>query len=135
MQVWPGLWEYLRLALPCVAMVAVEWWSFDPQIQFQRVLPQHPVNSCDTLDAQELLGLMAGYFHSPETCQLNMGIWGFSALESLPVASLLGWGDGVMGQDQLAAHVTAANVSAMLYLSGSGAQKATAALVGGRNTN
>lgn len=31
--------------------------------------------SCDTLDAQELLGLMAGYFHSPETCQLNR--WGF----------------------------------------------------------
>ena len=73
-RVWPGLWEYLRLALPCVAMVAVEWWSF------------------------ELLGPMAGYFHSP---------------------------------DQLAAHVTAANVSAMLYVCGSGAQKAASALVGG----
>ena len=27
-QVWAGLWEYLRLALPCVAMMAVEWWAF-----------------------------------------------------------------------------------------------------------
>ena len=35
-----------------------------------------------------------------------------------------------MSQDQLAAHVTAANVSAMLYVCGSGAQKAASALVG-----
>lgn len=38
MQVWPGLWEYLRLALPCVAMLAVEWWSFDPQINIYRMI-------------------------------------------------------------------------------------------------
>lgn len=73
-RVWPGLREYLRLALPCVAMMAVEWWAF------------------------EFLGLLAGYFHSPE---------------------------------KLAAHVTAANVNAILYLAGTGAQKAASALVGG----
>ena len=27
-EVWPGLKEYLRLALPCVAMMAMEWWAF-----------------------------------------------------------------------------------------------------------
>lgn len=28
-QVWPGLLEYFYLAVPCVAMQAVEWWAFD----------------------------------------------------------------------------------------------------------
>ena len=27
-EVVPGFKEYLRLALPCVAMMAVEWWAF-----------------------------------------------------------------------------------------------------------
>ncbi|CAK9113529.1 Protein DETOXIFICATION 37 (AtDTX37) (Multidrug and toxic compound extrusion protein 37) (MATE protein 37) [Durusdinium trenchii] len=74
-RVWPGLLEYFYLAVPCVAMQAVEWWAF------------------------ELIGLFAGYFHSPE---------------------------------KLAAHVAACNVSNILYLAGTGAQKATAALEGGR---
>lgn len=68
-----GLWEYLILALPGVAMTAAEWWAF------------------------ELLGLCAGYLHSAS---------------------------------KLAAHVTAANISSMLYLTGTGAQKAASTLVG-----
>lgn len=71
---WDGLQEYLWLALPVVAMMAVEWWAF------------------------EMLSLAVGYFHSRE---------------------------------KLAAHVTAVNVASILYLAGTGAQKATATLVGG----
>lgn len=66
----------------------------------------------------------------------DLWIFSFGISPSSCAAEPLGWwGDGVMSQDQLAAHVTAANVSAMLYVCGSGAQKAAAALVGGRNRN
>lgn len=49
--------------------------------------------SCDTLDAQELVGLMAGYFHSPETCQLkrwDLGIFSFGISPSSCAADPLG---------------------------------------------
>ena len=66
----------------------------------------------------------------------DLWIFSFGISPSSCAAEPLGWwGDGVMSQDQLAAHVTAANVSAMLYVCGSGAQKAASALVGGRNRN
>jgi len=65
--------EYLCLAVPCVAITAVEWWAW------------------------EFLGIFAGYMHSP---------------------------------DKLAAHVTAINIGSMLYLAGTGAQKAASTLVG-----
>jgi len=68
-----GMMDYLKLAVPGVVMNIAEWWAF------------------------EMLGLLAGYLHSPS---------------------------------KLAAHVTAANISSILYLSGSGAQKAASALVG-----
>ena len=41
------------------------------------------------------------------------------------------WNPHETGQEKLAAHVTAANVNAILYLAGTGAQKAASALVGG----
>lgn len=39
---WAGMMDYLWLALPCVLMLVVEWWSF------------------------EMLGIMAGYLHDPQ---------------------------------------------------------------------
>ena len=140
MQVWPGLWEYLRLALPCVAMVAVEWWSFDPQINIYRMIKFFK----EFLDQHNILwhfgwcwwGTAGSYGRLfPFTRNLSaqfLGIFSFRNIQRISscFVFLKRWGD----QDQLAAHVTAANVSAILYLSGSGAQKATSALVGGRNT-
>lgn len=100
MQVWPGLWEYLRLALPCVAMLAVEWWSFDPQINIYRMIQfQRSHVFLWHFGCSGTAGTYGRLF--PFTRNLSaepMGICGFSALESLPLpAPLTRWGDGVMG--------------------------------------